>query len=226
MNLDPRIIILDFDGVVLESVDVKARAFARLFEHHPEHVEPIVELHLSHAGVSRYEKFRMIHERILGMPLDDVEVERLGAEFSRLVLEEILRCPFVPGAREFLQARHESHQLYVASATPEEELRHIVRQRGLRRFFRGVYGTPAEKADIAARILAESGAEPQEAIFVGDAPTDLAAARRVGVPFVGRVPAGQRSPFDGEHVVVVGDLRELAREWPGICAELHARSLA
>lgn len=214
MSDEPSIIIFDFDGVILESTEIKTRAFARLFEHHPEHVDAVVELHLRHAGVSRYEKFRMIHRDILELPLDDPELERLGTEFSRIALDEILRCPFVPGAREFLEARHRTHELYVASGTPEEELREIVRHRELEPFFRAAYGTPATKDDISRRILAELGAEPHHAVFVGDATSDLEGARAAGVPFVGRVPADGPNPFEGEGVPVVEDLRELEREWP------------
>jgi HAD superfamily hydrolase (TIGR01509 family) len=223
---EPRLIVFDFDGVILESADIKTHAFARLFEHHPEHVEAIVELHLRLAGVSRFDKFRMIYEDILDVPLDDVELGRLGDEFSRIALQEILECPFVPGAREFLRTRSAHQGLYVASGTPEEELRDIVRARKLDRFFDGVYGTPAVKADIALRILADTGAAPHEAVFVGDATTDLEGARGAGMPFVGRVAPGTPNPFEGERVPVVSDLHELGREWPRICSELRASSLA
>jgi HAD superfamily hydrolase (TIGR01549 family) len=226
MSAEPKIVIFDFDGVILESADIKTRAFARLFESHPEHVDAIVALHLKHAGVSRYTKFQMIHDDILGLPLDDAQLTRLGTEFSRLALEEILECPYVPGAREFLEARHQGYHLYVASGTPEEELRDIVRQRDLADFFRAVYGTPAVKAEISRRILDETGLEPHEAVFVGDAMSDLEGARGAGVPFVGRVPTGGPNPFVGEQVPVVADLLELEREWPRICAGLPERFLA
>jgi HAD superfamily hydrolase (TIGR01549 family) len=220
VTLDPHIVIFDFDGVILESADIKTRAFRRLFECHTEHVEAIVELHLRLAGISRFEKFRLIHQDILELPLDDADLERLGTDFSRLALEEIMECPFVPGAREFLEAWHGTHRLYVASGTPEEELRDIVRERGLAGFFTGVYGTPAGKTEIARRILRDEAAEPHEAVFVGDAMSDLEGARGAGVPFVGRLPSDVPNPFVEEPVPVVADLDELAREWPRVCAEL------
>lgn len=226
MSAGPNVVIFDFDGVILESADIKTRAFARLFEGHADHVQDIVDLHLRLAGVSRFEKFRLIYRDILDMPLDDADMERLGSEFSAIALQEILSCPYVPGAPEFLESRHRSHGLYVASGTPEEELRGIVRDRDLARYFRGVYGTPALKAEISRRILAELEAKPHEAVFVGDAMTDLEGARGAGVPFVGRVAPGDPDPFEGEDVPVVEDLRELDREWPRICAELRARALA
>jgi phosphoglycolate phosphatase len=227
VSTEPRVIIFDFDGVVLESADIKTRAFARLFEKHPdEHVEAIVDLHLSLAGVSRYEKFKLIYKDILELPLDNDELQRLGDEFSRIALEEILTCDFVPGAREFLQRRHRTQGLFVASGTPEGELRHIVRERRLERFFQGVYGTPAVKADIARKILEETDTDPQDAVFIGDATTDLEGARGAGVHFIGRRPPDVPDPFEGEAVPVVADLDELGREWPRICARLHAGSPA
>lgn len=39
------LIILDFDGVILESVEVKTEAFRRLFSFAPGHVEEIVNFH-------------------------------------------------------------------------------------------------------------------------------------------------------------------------------------
>jgi phosphoglycolate phosphatase-like HAD superfamily hydrolase len=226
VSYEPALIIFDFDGVVLESADIKTRAFARLFADQPEHVDAIVDLHLRLAGVSRYEKFRLIYEEILERPLRKREMRRLGEDFSEIALEEILDCPFVPGAREFLERHHEAKGLYVASGTPEEELRHIVSERGLDPFFRGVYGTPALKADIALRILDETGAEAHEAVFIGDAGTDLEGARGAGVGFIGRLPADGSNPFADEDVPVVADLAELEREWPRICARLLADSPA
>jgi phosphoglycolate phosphatase-like HAD superfamily hydrolase len=224
MTVGPELIIFDFDGVILESADIKTRAFARLFEHHPEHVDAVVDLHLQLAGVSRYEKFRLIYDDILERPLDDGEMERLGEEFSRLVLDEVLICPFVPGAREFLEQHHRRRGLYVASGTPERELRDIVSRRELDPFFRGVYGTPALKDEISRRVLADAGIERDNAVFIGDATADLEGARGAGISFVGRVPPGAGNPFEGEGVPVVEDLHELRRDWRRICARLRVSS--
>ena len=207
-----RAAVFDFDGVVLESADIKTHAFAALFDGD----ERAVAHHLEHAGISRYEKFRHITVEILGRPYDAEEEQRLGDRFSALVLEEVLRCPFVPGARELLERRSAQARLFVASGTPEPELRDIVRARGLEPFFAGVYGTPATKDVIAARILADEGIAPHEAIFVGDAMTDLLGARAVGMPFVGRIPAGEPDPFAGEQVHTVATMAELDDQWDAL----------
>ncbi len=204
-----RAAILDFDGVVLESADIKTRAFERLFDGD----ERAVAYHLEHAGVSRYEKFRHITTEIHGREYTEQVERRLGDEFARLVLDEVLACPFVPGARELLERRGAQVPLYVASGTPQEELRGIVEQRGIESFFSGVFGSPDTKDVIARRVLGGLGVEPADALFVGDALTDMEAARAVGMPFVGRVPPGEADPFGLPHVKRVPDMAGLDGLW-------------
>ena len=55
-------ILFDFDGVLVESVDIKTKAFAKLFENEgPEIVNKVVEYHLANGGVSRFKKFDYIY---------------------------------------------------------------------------------------------------------------------------------------------------------------------
>lgn len=208
-----RAAVFDFDGVVLESTDIKTRAFAALFDGD----ERAVAYHLEHAGVSRYEKFRHITTEFLGQPYGPEDEERLGRRFSELVLDEVLRCPFVPGAWELLERRSAGARLFVASGTPQEELREIVRVRGLEPFFTAVYGTPATKGEILTRILRDEGIGTADVLFVGDAMTDLLGAREAGVPFVGRVHEDPEV-FAGEAVHTVRDMAELDEQWDALAA--------
>lgn len=212
-------IVLDFDGVVLESVDIKTRAFRELFKDYSEQLDRIVQFHLNNAGISRFEKFRVIYRDYLGRPLDDEEMDRLAGAFSRLVLEEVLRCPFVPGAQQFLQRYHLLYPLFLASATPTEELKGIVAARDLEAFFKGIFGYPPDKAAILRRLMAEHRWRTEELLFVGDALNDYQVAREVGVPFVGRVGEGQANPFPAE-ALVVENLAQLDRQWPLLLEQL------
>src|SRR4051794_13966661 len=202
-------IVFDFDGVILESVHVKARAFRRLFDAYPEHQDRIVQLHLQQGGLSRYEKFRRIYADFLHLPLSDEEMVRLDTAFGTMVDEEMRTCPFVPGAPEFIQRRAAECPLFVASGTPQEELRGNVAARGLSPYFTGVYGSPPRKPEIVDTVLRQVGAAPSELLLIGDTMPDYEAAVATGVPFAGRVPAGEPSPFPPGPVVLVHDLFEL-----------------
>jgi len=204
-----RAIIFDFDGVILDSVDIKTKAFARLFEEHGlEVVEQVVAYHLAQCGISRFRKFAHIYENILHRPMPDGESERLGEKFSALVFDEVVKAAWIPGAVEFLREHHTRYQCFVASGTPEDELVRIVRLRELEKYFAGVFGTPATKEEITRRIFAEHGLESSEVLFVGDALTDFNAAKACDVSFVG-ITSGSSDPFP-PGTKVLPDLRGLA----------------
>ncbi len=205
-------IIFDFDGVIVESLEVKTDAFRRLFADRPEHVESIVRLHLENPGLSRYAKFEIIYRDFLRRPLAPDEMARLDRELSALVYERVVACDFVRGAPDLLARANRSLDLYLASATPQEELERIVQARGLAPLFAGVFGSPRGKPEIIAGIL-ERGLAADAAVCVGDALSDYRAASANGVAFVGRVPGGEPDPFTGLGVPTVRDLAELDARW-------------
>jgi len=203
-----KIIILDFDGVIVESTDIKTEAFRKLFSDYPKHVDAIVEYHKKNAGVNRYEKFNHIYKNILKQPLDERKMAELGKRFSTLVVEEIRACPLVPGALEFLEKYSKKVKLFVASSTPEEELQYLVKARGLQKYFHGMYGAPSKKSEITLRLMKEEGTKGKEVLFVGDSAADHAEAKKAGVHFIGRVANLADCPFP-EGVKTIRDLNEL-----------------
>jgi len=205
-----QLIVLDFDGVILESVGIKTEAFRDLFSSYPRYLNRIIEYHLENLGTSRFDKIRYIYTHILKKDLPPEEYQTLIGRYADLVLEKVLHAPFVPGAQAFLEKFHLLLPLYIVSATPQDEIRFIVEARGLSRYFRGVYGSPRKKAECMKEILETSGSEPRRAVYIGDAQNDLNAARTLGMRFVGRVAEGGKNPFLGDISVdrVVKDLHE------------------
>jgi phosphoglycolate phosphatase-like HAD superfamily hydrolase len=204
-----RAIVFDFDGVILESLDIKTDAFLALFAAYPDQRETIRRYHLDNVGISRYVKFEHITREILGLPYSEAERERLGAEFARLALERILACPEVPGAKSLLQGLEGRLPRIVASGTPEDELKIIVTKRGMDSWFDEVWGSPRTKPEIVRDVLLRHRLQPQETLMVGDGLTDLQAARATGVRFLAR---SMDSTFAGEDVPQVADLAGM-RSW-------------
>ena len=190
-------IILDFDGVILESVSVKTKAFRALFSFSPQHVDEIVQFHIDNGGMSRFDKFNHIYSEILIEELSQETFESLSSRFSELVEEAVAKTPFVRGAPEFLEFAYRRFPLYIVSATPEDELKRIARQRGIVHFFQEICGSPAKKMDHIARIVGENNLDPHNVIFVGDAANDWDAARQCGIRFIGRTMPGDPDRFAG-----------------------------
>lgn len=180
-------LIFDFDGVIIDSVDIKTKAFRKLFAQYPDKVDCITDYHMHNMGVSRFVKFRHIYSNILNLSLSKDEELKLGEKFSELVLEEVLLTGFVSGALEFLKHYHKKYLMYIASGTPQQELDLIIEKRGLRGYFSKIYGSPLTKKEIVMDILSQNILRPKEVVFIGDAETDIRAAQDTGVNFIARV---------------------------------------
>ena len=182
-----RAIAFDFDGVLAESVDVKTRAYALLFQEEGEDVvRQVVDFHLKNGGVSRFEKFRFYYSDILNRHLSENRFQELCAQFSRLVIDEVVAAPWVDGAKEFLVRNEKKYTFAIISGTPEDELTEIVQRREMDHFFGSVRGSPKDKVTLLGEVMDEYHLKPEEMVFIGDAETDWHAARETGVPFLWR----------------------------------------
>lgn len=200
-------IIFDVDGVIIESAEIKTKAFAMLFADYPEKLPEIIAYHQKNAGISRYIKFRHFYEEILGQELSAQKESELGERFSQIVMREILNAPFTPGAIEFLTRNKDRYHFFIASGTPEEELQNIIAYRQLSHFFREIHGTPKQKDEIMEDILDRYSFQKKEVVFIGDAESDRASAEKVGVSFIARVSSGNHQLQDCRWKV--NDLTEL-----------------
>ena len=207
----PPLVILDFDGVIIESVDVKTRAFHKLFSFTPNHVNEIVNFHLQNGGMSRFDKFRYIYKNILKEPLSDEQYDFLCSRFSELVFNGVLNCPLVPGVETFLTDFSMKTSIFIVSATPEQELAEIVKQRNLQNYFKTIYGAPRTKYECIKEILANMKSSKDQAIFVGDALNDYKAAQETGVRFIGRIKPGDNNIFTNCSNIetIISDMNEL-----------------
>ncbi|MAF42800.1 MAG: haloacid dehalogenase [Parcubacteria group bacterium] len=193
-----RAIIFDFDGVILESMDIKTRAFAFLFKDYPNHLQEILKLHRFHGGMSRFEKFDRIYRDILKEPLSQDQKVKLGKDFSDYVYQEILKCPFVEGAFEFLEKYSEKLPLFIVSGTPDDEIKSIIKERNLGKYFKEVLGSPLKKKALNFKILKEYNLNPKDVVFVGDSIDDYDGAKGAGIRFIGRIKEG--NPFEGLNI--------------------------
>lgn len=81
-------------------------------------------------------------------------------------------------------------RLAIATSKPEHYAVPIVEHLGLARFFDTVAGDTLEggrptKADVVGEVLARLGADPADAVMIGDREHDVFGAREHGIPCVG-----------------------------------------
>ena len=202
-------LIFDFDGVLVESTDIKTRAFGALYEDYgQEIVDQVIAYHKINTGISRFRKFQYFQEKILGIPYQEVDGTLLSNEFSKIVVDAVVESSYVVGAKKFLEVHKDLIPMFVASGTPDNELHEIVERRDMLKYFVSVFGTPSTKGEIIKKVLQEHAFIPPRVLMIGDALADLDGARESGVGFIGRI-SGDDNPFP-LGVDVISDLNALA----------------
>ncbi|MBP7506951.1 MAG: HAD family hydrolase [Prolixibacteraceae bacterium] len=202
-------VIFDFDGVLVESLDVKTEAFSVLFEQEGDDVvRQIKEYHLNNGGVSRFDKFRYIYSNILKKDLDDKTFNNLCSRFSVMVKEKVVSAPYVVGAREFLDLYSKEYLCFVVSATPIDELKDIICKRLMDGYFKEIYGAPWQKKDAIEGVTKGYNLKNHEVIFIGDALNDYEAAKSSSVNFLARC-SGRHSFFESLNCIKIKDLSNL-----------------
>lgn len=183
----------DFDGVIKDSVEVKAAAFEQLFRPFGSGVAARVRKHHEdNGGLSRYEKLPL-YLSWAGHSATADDVARYSARFSDLVRQAVIDCAWVPGAREYLHANHARQQSILITATPQAEIENILQALAIAGWFREIHGAPTPKADAVAAVLKRRRCPARDALLIGDSETDWAAAMRNGVQFLLRRTAHNRN---------------------------------
>jgi phosphoglycolate phosphatase-like HAD superfamily hydrolase len=184
---DKSLYIFDFDGVLVDSVDIKTQAFAEIYKlYGGKVVEQVIVHHTINGGMSRTDKFKYYHKSFLGLQITEDELEDLSESFSSLVVETIIKSDEVEGVSKVLDfCKKQKITCSINSATPQDELWKIVELRGWTELFKFVYGSPESKVDNIEKTLRASSIAKSKAIFFGDSINDYIAAKSSNIDFIG-----------------------------------------
>lgn len=181
---EAQLVFWDFDGVIKDSVEVKATAFETLFSSYGHGISARVKQHHeSNGGMSRFDKIPL-YLQWAGESATDAQVHEFCDRFSGLALQAVIDSPWVPGVREFLLRRCTQQYFVLVTATPQEEIQHILDVLDIAVCFREVHGAPRKKADAIRDVLCRLHCAPGRALLIGDAETDLMAAHDNAVSFL------------------------------------------
>ncbi|MFI2779928.1 HAD-IA family hydrolase [Streptomyces sp. ALB3] len=170
------VVVFDLDGVLVDSTEVMREAFSIAYaEVVGEGPAPFAEYN-RHLG--RYFPDIM---RIMDLPL------AMEEPFVRESYRMAHLVPMFDGVPEMLHTlRERGIRLAVATGKSGPRARSLLSQLGVLDLFDHVIGSdeiarPKPAPDIVLRALELLGAEPDDAVMVGDAVTDIASAHGAGV---------------------------------------------
>lgn len=180
---DYPVVVLDCDGVILDSNRLKSDAMAEAVADYGEALtRRFVRYHQENGGISRYEKF----QHFLREMADDWSTERYDAllqRLSRIVREKLLAVPFTAGAESFLARAAGNSTLYIVSGGDQAELNWVFQQRGTAGHFEAILGSPTAK-QVHCESIRQTLDPSTPVLFVGDSRLDHEAAAGSGFDFL------------------------------------------
>ena len=162
----------------MQSAAAKRQAFFEIF---PPASAPAVESVLNrNPDGSRHD---VIPAMIEESRLAKFDAASLIGDYGRHASAAVEVAPEMPGATELLRRLSTQATIYVASATPHDELLAQLTKRGWLSLLAGAYGYPHRKHNVVAALLERHAIEPFRLLVVGDGISDREAAERNGCPF-------------------------------------------
>ena len=180
-----RAVLLDVDGTLVDSNDAHAHAWVDALAESGRRVDVLRARPLIGMGADK------VLPALTGIASDSAEGERIVARRA-----EIFRSKYLPhlhptrGAQRLLEwLRDDGLQLVVATSAKPEELEGLLQIAGATRLIDAASSSadaPRSKPDpdIVHAALVKADCTPEEAIFIGDTPYDIAAGNHLGVAVI------------------------------------------
>lgn len=181
-----RVIVFDFDGVLVDSNQVKIDAFVTVLpETEPQLRKLMKEMY--DPGETRYEMFEAVLKKS-GKSENEIPdlIKKYSEQYNKIVQEHITRRGLAQEVLETLRGLQKSECiLYLFSNTPLEALRETVNRLGILGLFKSVLGRPRSKKENLRAVIEKERVAPVLVVVVGDGESDRQAASELGCFFIG-----------------------------------------
>jgi len=184
-----KLIVFDFDGVILDSTEEKLMHFAeemKAFNKSPEEARKAM---LDSFG----QPFNAWGPKFLKEFKDEKVLMSFWKKWNEWVISS--KFPFVKGTKKFLEFCRGKKRLMVFSGVREDALKEQVKNYGIEKYFEKVRGGPDKKSDSFRKLFESENINSEEVLFITDAISDLNEIR----------------PFN-VHMIAVNELLDESRE--------------
>ena len=182
-----KLILWDFDGVIIESNEVREYGFRQIFKNYSKsEIEKLLEFHRLNGGLSRYVKIHYFFEQIIGRQIEEKEVDLLADKFSVIMREELTKKEYlISETVDFIKSVPSSVEMHIVSGSDQNELRYLCKKLEIETCFKSIQGSPTPKNTLVKNILDTCERNKNESVLIGDSINDYEAADINGIDFMG-----------------------------------------
>lgn len=177
-------LVFDFDGTLVDSSDIKERAYiAAITEAIAAPEAEVQRAYRAHGTLNRVPQLSRAFCDLAGRDPEDHVLKAMVASYGRFVRARSHEVRPFDGMQEFLEAHRRQQRLVVASNAPQDELEAVCSALGLQVLFDRIYGYPTTKEEAIHRVRRDWGLPRWRVLYIGDRAEDALVAQRAGVAF-------------------------------------------
>jgi phosphoglycolate phosphatase-like HAD superfamily hydrolase len=182
-----KVILFDFDGVILDSMPIRDYGFRKIFENYPsELVEDFIKYHRENGGLSRFYKIEYFYKNLLKEDISQEKILKYAETFSEIMKKELTNSKYlIQETLRFIEENFKKMSFHVVSGSEQNELRYLCKELNISKYFKSIEGSPTHKNDLVKGILHKENYSLDEVILIGDSINDYNAALENGLKFYG-----------------------------------------
>jgi phosphoglycolate phosphatase-like HAD superfamily hydrolase len=176
--------IFDCDGVILQSNEIKTKAFAETLRDEPVNlVKDFIKYHKINGGISRYIKFEYYFRNLKKEKNFSEMTNKAINTYAKIIQKQLELVDYIPGCISIINSFKKNNiPCFTISGGDMNELHSIFKARGIFNMFKQILGSPISKEQhIKSLILDNQILKP--AIFFGDSYSDMHAAINNNIDF-------------------------------------------
>lgn len=180
-------ILWDFDGVILDSMDVRDHGFRKIFkEYDNTDVRRLIEYHRANGGLSRYVKIRYFFEIILKKEVTETEIMEYANRFTVIMKQELINPQnLIHDSVGFIKKNYLNFNFHIVSGSDNEELNFLCKKLDLAMYFKSIHGSPTPKNTLVNNLISKNKYKIDETCLIGDSINDFEAANNNDIQFYG-----------------------------------------
>ena len=175
------VIFIDFDGTIKKSDHIKGKSFVQIFGKKVKNKKKIINHHLENLGISRKEKIP-IYLGWNNINNNKKNILKYSAKFSKLVIKKVCKSKWVLGVKKFIKL-NENKKLILITATPNNEIKIILKKLSIINYFYKTYGSPIDKADVVNKTLKKMNFKKSKYLYIGNSFSDYLAAKKNNIDY-------------------------------------------
>jgi phosphoglycolate phosphatase-like HAD superfamily hydrolase len=180
-------LLWDFDGVIFDSMSVKADGFKELFKNYDKTIlNNFIEFHYQNGGMSRFDKIKYFYTDLINKNISDEKINSLAKKYGEIIKKSLFnKDNLILDSLEFIRNNYKKYRFHIVSGAEHNELNELCKFLEIENYFITIEGSPTKKSILIDNLIHRFDYKKDEVVLIGDSFNDYKAATKNNISFFG-----------------------------------------